>query len=235
MKVRLETTLKTLRRSRGWSQVRLGRELGVSQQWMSRLEADVRRARIGFLERWASLLDAWLAVEIRVSGERALADASHAAIQNWLARLLRSFGWSVETEVSFNHFGDRGRVDLLAFHPALRILLIVEIKTRILDLQDLLGRLDIKTRNAPLLARERGWEVAALVPAIVAREDRTARRRVADHAALFARFSLRARAARAWLRTPRLPAPSGILLFESSPATTRPSTSRTRNRGGRAA
>jgi len=214
MKIRLEATLKALRRRKGWSQARLGQALGTSQQRVSRLEADIRRAPVGLLEAWATELGAYLAVELRVSGERPLSDANHAALQNRLAAQLRRDGWLVATETSFNHYGDRGRVDLLAFHSALRILLVIEIKTRIQDVQDMLGRLDVKRRIAPMLARDRGWDVAAIVPAFVVREDRTARRRVAEHAALFTNFGLRARAARAWLRHPWLPPPPGILLFE---------------------
>lgn len=214
VKVRLETSLKALRRRKGWSQARLGRSLGASQQRMSRLETDVHRVRLGLLEAWAAELDAYLSVELRVNGERPLTDAKHAALQNRLAERLRRDGWSVLTEVSFNHYGERGRIDLLAFHPSLRILLVVEVKTRIQDVQDTLGRLDAKRRIARTLAADHGWDVARVVPAFIVREDRTARRRVAEHAALFATYPLRARAARSWLRAPRLPVPSGILLFE---------------------
>lgn len=214
MKIRLETTLKALRRRKGWSQARLGHALGMSQQRVSRLEADVRHTPLGLLERWANELGAYLAVELRVSGDRPLTDANHAALQNRLAGRLRRDGWLVATETSFNHYGDRGRVDLLAFHSALQILLVIEIKTRIQDVQDMLGRLDVKRRIAPMLAKDRGWDVVAIVPAFVVREHRTARRRVAEHAALFTSFGLRARAARAWLRHPWLPPPKGILLFE---------------------
>ncbi len=217
MKIRIETTLRALRRRKGWSQARLGQALGVSQQCMSRLEADVRRASLGRLEAWATELDAYLSVELRVNGERPLTDARHAALQNHFAAQLRRDGWNVETESSFNHYGDRGRVDVLAFHPVLHILLVIEVKTRVQDVQDMLGRLDVKKRVARMLANERGWDVAAIVPALVVREDRTSRRRISDHAALFATYDLRARAARAWVCRPRLPAPRGILLFEESP------------------
>lgn len=215
MKVRLAATLRTLRRRKRWSQAMLAGELGLSQQTMSRLEADVRRAPIGVIERWAAALDAYVAVEVRVSGERALVDKDHAALQNQIATALRAAGWVVDAEVSFNHFGDRGRIDILAFHPVARVMLVIEIKSMIVDVQDLLGRLDIKTRIATLLARERGWQVAHAVPALIIQDGRTARRRVADHPALFHRFGLRARAARAWMRQPRRPFPTGILLFQA--------------------
>ena len=115
MKTRLETILRALRRRKRWSQARLGLALGLSQQHISRLERDVRRMQVGVLDAWATELGAYLAVELRVSGERPLSDATHAALQNRVAARLRNDGWIVETEVSFNHYGDRGRIDLLAF------------------------------------------------------------------------------------------------------------------------
>lgn len=165
------------------------------------------------VDRWATALNAHLALELRVDGERPLTDARHAAVQTWAVNLLRSTGWIVEAETSFNHFGDRGRVDVLAYHPVLRILLVIEIKSRLDDAQELLGRLDIKRRIAPKIGAERGWPVAAIVPVIVFGENRSTRRRLSVHEALFATYDLRARAATAWLRHPAHPIPTGILLF----------------------
>jgi hypothetical protein len=105
---------------------------------------------------------------------------------------------------------------VLAYHPTLHFLLVVEIKTRLPDAQDVLGRLDVKRRVGPIVARERGWKVAAVVPMLLVKEGSTARRRLTAHSALFASFSLRARAAMAWLRQPRPPVPSGMLVVVSS-------------------
>jgi Holliday junction resolvase-like predicted endonuclease len=178
------------------------------------MERDIRRAPLGLLAAWTDALDGYLSVEVQASGERPLRDARHAELQNRVARSLRSDGWIVDTERSFNHFGDRGRIDILAYHLARRILLVVEIKSRLHDVQDTLGRLDVKLRVAPRLAADRAWAPFVVVPALIIREDRTSRRRVHAHDALFATFDRRARAARSWLRTPRGTAPTGILLFE---------------------
>jgi hypothetical protein len=51
------------------------------------------------------------------------------------------------------------------------------------------------------------------VPMLLILEHRTNRRRVADHAPVFAGYPMRAQPATAWLRRPRGPAPAGILLF----------------------
>lgn len=208
--------LRALRRQRKWTQRQLATKLEISQQWMSDLETGgLSGCSVELLERWSGSLNATLVLDLRTAGPRPLTDRRHAGIQNWLAESLRRDGWMVDAEPSFNHYGDRGRIDILAFHPGGGILLVVEIKTEVRDVQDLIGRLDVKQRVARQLAADRGWEVAAIVPAIVLREDRTIRRRITQHSALFARFRLRARAARAWLRSPLAPIPSGILLFQA--------------------
>jgi hypothetical protein len=123
----------------------------------------------------------------------------------------------VEVEVSFNHYGDRGRVDVLAFDPVSRALLVVEVKSAFGDLQDTLGRLDVKTRIGRTIAAQVGWtDPTAVVPMIVIGESRTARRIVLNHAALFARYGVRGRSCVAWLRAPRPPVPSGLLWFLKS-------------------
>lgn len=119
-------------------------------------------------------------------------DAGHATLQAaWKERLER-WGWHVSAEVSFNRYGERGRIDLLAWHPPLRILLVVEIKTEVVDIQSLLGTLDVKVRVAPPLARQLGLGAPALVaPALVLRDGSTNRDRVRRVDALFGAFDLR--------------------------------------------
>ena len=43
-------------------------------------------------------------------------------------------GWDVATEVSFNVRGERGSIDILAFHQATGSLLVIEIKSVVPDL-----------------------------------------------------------------------------------------------------
>lgn len=206
-------TLRALRRRRRWSQRRLGNVLGISQAGVSRRERSaLESCAVSDVERWATALGAHIVLDLRVDGERPLTDAAHAEMQNWLAGVLRGAGWIIEPEVSFNHYGDRGRIDLLAFHPGQLVLLVVEIKTRMLDAQDVIGRLDVKRRVAPVIARHRGWSVTTVLPALVFREESTTRRRLGAHEALFAGYSLRGRSGLAWLRHPRQPVPDGILI-----------------------
>ena len=131
-----------------------------------------------------------------------LLDAGHAAVGVRVKRRLERWGWTVAVEVSYSRYGERGRIDLLAWHPATATLLVVEIKTDLVDVQDLLGSLDAKARIAPHIAADRGWHPGRTVPAIVFAEDRTVRRRLLDLDVLFDRFDVRGRAFVSWLRRP---------------------------------
>ena len=171
---------------------------------------------VGDLDRIASALGATLQVNVRWQGEQLdrLLDAAHAALQEQVASTLEGLGWLVRAEVSFNHFGDRGRVDILAIHPRFRVLVIAEIKSGIGDLQETLGRLDIKVRLGKIIAAEQGWnDVAVVVPALVIGDTRAGRRTITAHSTLFTRFGVRGRRALAWLRRPIQPVPTGLLWF----------------------
>ncbi|MGH2446229.1 MAG: hypothetical protein ACRDGD_09350 [Candidatus Limnocylindria bacterium] len=171
---------------------------------------------LGGIDRIAGALGASVHVQIRWQGEQLdrLIDAAHAGLQQSVAEALTAMGWAVRVEVSFNHYGDRGRVDILAFHPALRVLLVVEIKSALGDLQETLGRLDVKARLGAQLARDQGWaDVAIVIPALVVGDSRNARAIVAEHGALFARYDVRGRAALAWIRHPTVPMPTGLLWY----------------------
>jgi len=47
--------------------------------------------------------------------------------------------WQVFPEVSFSIWGERGVIDLLAWHPGRRALLVIELKTELVDVGELHG------------------------------------------------------------------------------------------------
>jgi hypothetical protein len=73
--------------------------------------------------------------------------------------LSRGPGWSIAPEVSFSIWGERGLIDILAWHAPTRSLLVIELKTAIVDVSGLVGTVDRKRRLAPEIARSRGWQV----------------------------------------------------------------------------
>jgi transcriptional regulator with XRE-family HTH domain len=149
-----------------------------------------------------------------------LIDANHAALSASVKRRLERWGWLVRVEASYSYYGERGRIDLLAWHPREELLLVIEIKTDLIDVQALLGSMDVKTRLAPRVAELAGWRVTRVVPAIVFLEDRTTRRRLDQRGGLFDRYSVRGREAISWVHRPTAAAeraPSGLLWLVALP------------------
>ena len=166
----------------------------------------------------AAALDAYLSLRVSFHGEALdrLRDRRHAGLVDRLVGLLRSLDWEVATEVSFNHFGDRGSIDILAFHPASRSLLVIEVKTVVPDVSGMLTVLDRKVRLAREIARERGWTVTSVSRLVVLPEESTARRRVSQHGATFSNaLPERNVEVRNWLREP-LGKISGLLFLSTA-------------------
>ena len=211
--------VRALRHRRGWRQADLGAEAGVSGGVVGLLERGrADRVSITAVRRIMTALGIRLEWDAGYRGAELsrLRDADHARFEEWLARRLEAVGWSVAPEVSFNHYGDRGRIDLLAYHPPTRTVLVVEVKTVVADIQGLLGNLDTKRRVAPGVARSLAWGATHVVPLLAVREGTTNRRRIATHDRLFGRFSLRGPNAMSWLRQPSVSAsgiPTGVPLF----------------------
>lgn len=193
---------------------------GVSRAVIVRIEqGGAVNVTVATLEKVAAPLGARVVCRLSWNGEGLdrLLDSSHAAIVEQVVRILGGAGWLVATEVSFNHFGERGSIDILAFHPETRLLLVIEVKSVVPDVQASLVTLDRKERLALGIARERGWNAVAVSRLLVVREDRTARRRIEDHAATFANaFPDRARVIRGWLTRPDPARPLRGLWFLSN-------------------
>lgn len=209
--------VRALRQRASLRQTDLAAKARVSRQAISRLErGQFLGQSVQVIERIVSALDGGLSVEVRWRGEQLdrLIDSVHARVQAAVAEMLSDRGWVVRVEVSFNRYGERGRCDILGTHVRSGALLVVEVKSRLGDLQETLGRLDTKVRLGGHIAHELGWSTPAfVVPGLVIAEGRTARRIVGLHDALFRRFDVRGRAAVSWLRRPTA-AVSGLLWFQ---------------------
>ena len=113
------------------------------------------------------------------------ATADHAQLVEAVISELRRLGWDARAEVSFNNYGERGFIDVLAWHAPTRTLLVIEVKTEIVDVGEAVGTLDRKVRLAGPVARGLGWVPDWVSAALIVQEGRTNRRRVAAHAATF--------------------------------------------------
>jgi transcriptional regulator with XRE-family HTH domain len=218
--LRFGLAVRALRHRRRWTQQRLADAVGVSRQVIGRIEnGKADRVTVHVLIRVASALGATLSVRVLWHGEGLdrLLDAAHADMTERVLRLVRDSAWVAATEVSFNMRGDRGTIDILAFHEASGSLLVIEIKSVVPDLQSMLGTLDRKVRVAMDVARERGWQVTSVSRLVVLPDDRTSRRRVERHRATFdTALPSRTIEVRRWLREPvgRL---AGVLFLPNAP------------------
>jgi len=114
-----------------------------------------------------------------------LLDEGHARLSGQTLKLLRGWGWDTQVEVSFAHYGERGSIDILAWHAPSRTLLVVEIKSELGSVEGLLRPLDAKVRLVAGIAAERfGWRAAQVCSMVVLPENARARRQVARHAAV---------------------------------------------------
>jgi transcriptional regulator with XRE-family HTH domain len=218
---RLGQDLRLLRRRKGWTQTQLASAAGTTRWFVSEIE----RARAGRvnLDVVARLVAA-LSVRVLFQGEGLdrLRDRAHARLVDDLVTLLTAAGWEVATEVSFNEYGERGSIDVLAFHPATGSLLVVEVKTVVPDVGGMLMTLDRKVRLASRIAAARGWDVRTVSRLLAFPERRTVRRRVLDHAATFAvGFPSRSAAVRRWIRRPVGPLAGLLFLSDAGPGRTR--------------
>ena len=178
---RLGAAFRVVRLRRGWRQMDVATRAGVSDSLVSSIERGrVSTLTIESLRRVAAVLDIRIDVQPRWRGADLdrLLNARHSALGDAVARMLRDLGWEVAVEVSFSISGERGFIDLLAWNAATRTLLVIELKTEIVEVQELIGIVDRKTRLAARVGRQRGWLPATVATWVVIAEGSTNRHRV---------------------------------------------------------
>lgn len=218
--IRFGLGLRALRRRRHWAQALLAARTGLSRSVIGRIErGHSDRVTVRTLNRVAAALGGRVDVRLLWNGEGLdrLLDQRHASLVDSTLEVLTDAGWSAAVEVSFAIRGERGSIDILAFHPRAGSLLVIEVKSVVPDLQAMLVSLDRKGRLAQEIARGRGWSPGSVTRLLVLPDDRTARRRVDALATTF-RAALPARTVevRRWLRAP-VGTKHGVLFLTNGP------------------
>ncbi|MBF8290766.1 MAG: hypothetical protein HW391_1734, partial [Chloroflexi bacterium] len=110
--------------------------------------------------------------------------------------------------------------DLVGWHPASSTLLVVEVKSELVSIEETLRRHDVKARLGPRIVAERfGWAPRAVARLLVLPDESTPRRRVRRHDAVLLRaYPLRGGSVRSWLRAP-VGTPGGLLFLPLSVTT----------------
>jgi len=204
---RIGWSLRSIRVRKRWRQQDLDDRAGVSRWVVMRIEQG-RLASIpmGKLRVVAGALDARIDAVVRWQGGDLprLLSARHARMHEVMASFLQGMGdWEIEPEVSFSVYGERGIIDVLAWHPTRRMLLVIELKTEIVDINEMLGAIDRKRRIAARIANARGWEPVAVSTWVVLAESRTNRRAVSAHrTVLRSKLPVDGRTIPGWLSDP---------------------------------
>lgn len=158
------------------------------------------RAVAAALEIRVDLVPRWRAGDL----DRLL-NSRHSALHESVARLFRDElpTWILAPEVSFSIYGERGVIDILAWHPGRRALLVIELKTDLADVNELVGTFDRKRRLARQIALARDWDPITVSAWLIVAASRTNRRRAGAHEAMLgAALPDDGRTIRRWLRDP---------------------------------
>ncbi len=226
------SVVRAIRHRRRWTQRELGDAAGASDSQVSRIErGQIDGVPVSTIRRIASVLEIRVELIARWRGGELdrLVNAAHSALHEGVARWFARThtDWIVAPEVSFGFGGERGVIDELAYHPTSRTVLVVELKTQIVDVNELLGTLDRKRRLARRIAAEHGWPADNVGCLLIVAGSRTNERRLAAHATVLrAALPADGRAVRRWLRIPAGPC-AGILIWRE-PLPTRAGTRRIR-------
>jgi transcriptional regulator with XRE-family HTH domain len=218
---RVGRIIREVRIRKAWRQVDLAEAAGLSRSTVSDIEnGRLDAVALMTLRKVAHPLDIRISIDAwwRAGDSGHLLDAGHAALVEYVVRLLGAAGWETRVEVSFNHYGERGSADIVAWHPGERMLMIVEVKTRIVDVQELIGTFGRKVRILPdALRRDPGWHPRRVVRLLVVPGSPAERRIVRDHAATVATmWPARTAAIRSGVRHP-LRMPEGGVWFVPPP------------------
>jgi transcriptional regulator with XRE-family HTH domain len=205
---RFGSTIRAVRVRRGWRQVDLAARSRVSPSTISRLERghpdpltlDTIRRVASALDIRVDLVPRWRAGDL----DRLL-NAKHSQLHELVARWFGTElpAWVLAPEVSYAIYSERGVIDIVAWHPARRAILVIELKTDIVDVNQLIGKVGEKARLIRQIVRDRGWEPLTVSSWVIVAAGRTNRARLAAHrSVLRAAFPSDGRAIRAWLGDP---------------------------------
>jgi transcriptional regulator with XRE-family HTH domain len=206
--LRFGTTIRVARVRRRWRQGDLASKASVSRATIWRAEGGhIEELTLGVLRRICEPLEIRVELQPRSRGADLdrMVNARHSALHESVARALaRDFpDWEMAHEVSFSIWAERGVIDLLLWHPGRRALLIIELKTEIVDTGDLLSTMDRRRRLAREIVKARGWDPLTVSTWIIVAPSRTNERRIAEHrSVLRSAYPASGRQMRAWLRDP---------------------------------
>lgn len=237
---RIGSSVASTRKSIGWSERELAGRLGTNQAAIQRLEAG-RQGHLDVMLATAALdmLGIRLSIDANPAGLASRSeqrDLVHARCVGYVARHLVKRGWEVRMEVEIGEGRYRGWIDILAYRPSDRALLVIEVKTELDDVGRILRSLGWYVRSSRDAARAVGWRPVRIVPALMVLATRETDARIAANADLV-RNGLPGSATTlgTWIDDPSKAPPKPSVALVDPRSRRRAWLRRTRSDGGRAA
>lgn len=205
--IQIGRAARALRHRLGLRQADIAERVGLGHDVVSRIERGrIDGLTVRTLRQLFDGFDAEAVITIRWRGGELdrLVDRRHAGLGELVLARLERLGWTVEPEVSYSEYGERGSIDLLAWHPPTRTLLVIELKTELTSIEETIRRHDVKARLAAKIGADRfGARAATVARLLVLPDERTARRQVSRYGNLLLRaYPMRGREVRSWLAAP---------------------------------
>ena len=152
--------IRETRISLAWSQRELSARSGVPQSRISRIERALEpNVPLSVIDRLLASMGARYRFTIEPPLiEPRQVDLVHARCSAHAGRRLGAAGWLVAREVEIGDGRSRGWIDLLAFDPRSRWLLVIEIKTELHDIGRIERNLNWYQRESWSAARRLGWQ-----------------------------------------------------------------------------
>ncbi|HEY8437508.1 MAG TPA: XRE family transcriptional regulator, partial [Candidatus Limnocylindrales bacterium] len=125
--IRIGRSCRALRLRRRFRHIDVATRAGISRGTVSNIErAHLSRVAIGTLVDVAAALGADVELRVRWHGADLdrLLDEGHSRLVDVIVGMLVAAGWDAVVEATFSVFGERGAIDVLAFHPATQHVLV---------------------------------------------------------------------------------------------------------------
>ena len=195
---------RKIRLERGIAQEQLADAVGLARGYIATIESGRANPSLEVVTRIAEKLGLEVELVIRppliVGGGLGQRDLVHARCSAYVDRRLRGAGLLTAREVEIVHARSHGWIDMLAFDPRSRTLLIVEVKTRLDDLGALERQIGGYERSATDVAHRLGWQPDRVVTWLLALASAEVEAVIRANRAIFDdAFPVRAPAASAWL------------------------------------
>ena len=193
----------------------------VSRGYVAAIEAGTANPTLDVVERIGTVLgleaDLVLRPPTLIEPARQR-DLVHARSIAYVERRLRAAGWETAREVEIVQARSHGWIDIVAFHPRSESLLVIEIKTRLVDLGSVERQVGWYARAASDVARRTGWMPRRIVTWLLVLASAEVDRVIAiNNQLLGAAFPMRAREMLEWLSDGRHPLTSrGLAMIDPS-------------------